>query len=269
MSGLSSAEDPGEMAAAAPEDLPAPDATAASPAGSSANAERAVEKTFAPPLGEIYRVAGIFFDDSDPALSAVVLIPRQVSGRQKLYWIGDAVGGGMAKVTHIESDRAHFLYRGKSVVLELEISRSGGGDAGAAGGPAAPSAGGALFGSAPAAEDDPAQPLIRSINRLKNVMDKKLGKMEAEGRSGYRVSQVEPNSILAKMGLQEDDILVQFNGAAVRESIGVADLMKAVTLTQGKITLGVRRGDKDITLDVDKSKVFRKPLGKEEKSHPP
>lgn len=245
--GEGSAGDDLDAPSDAPVEMSRPAAPAAAPARSSS-----AERTYLAPMADLYRVTGIFYHETEPGLSAVVLTPRHGSDRQKLYWTGDAVGGGVGQVVRIEPDRAHFLYCGKPVELELEIAGSSGPAAPAAGAlPAAPARGGA-------GKHDPAQPLVRSIDRLKSVLDSRLGNLDSGDPSGYKVRGVEPNSTLARIGLQEGDVVVTFNGASVRESVTPTDLMKAIGMTHGKVSLGVRRNGQDVTLEVEGAQLLPK-----------
>lgn len=247
--GLGSAVDdvppaPAEAAARAP--APAPGALA----DYALIAERDVfnpARAGAPARHGALRLWGVGLQGSE----ARAVIEDTAAHHQELYRVGDRVGG--ARIASIDWDRVTLDDDGGEEVLELSPPAS------------APAAGPA---HEPAATEAAADDRIRQIADNAFIVDRReiagaadnmsglMTQLRAvaevhDGRpAGFRLFQIRDDSLFARLGLQNGDVVQRVNGAQVADPAALLGFLQRLR-TEPRVALDIVRGDAPRTMVYD------------------
>jgi len=208
-------------------------------------------------LEDLYRVTGIFHDESDQGLSAVVLVRARSPHAQRLYWVGDVLDGGVAKLVRVDPMQVYFEYLGRVVPLTLQRYEGAAGPSASDKGRSGVNVSGVAGSSSEPKDGDLRKPFLGTLNRLKSLVAVPQGRPRV-GAQGFRVEGIKPGSLLSRLGLQDGDVVKMLNRSVVRRDLEVADLARALQLARGKAMLTVERDGKEITIDVRGRNLFKK-----------
>jgi general secretion pathway protein C len=185
--------------------------------------------------------------------SAHAVIEDTRTHRQELYAVGDTVAG--ARVATIDWDRVTLAGPGGRLVLTLEppADAPAAAPADAAPAPAAPATGverirrtgdnawivdrRALTGAA----DNPSA-LLTQLRAVAEIH---------EGRpAGFRLFRIDADSLFARLGLRDGDVVRRVNGAEVAEPAALLAFLERLR-TEPRVAVDIVRGDRPQTLVYD------------------
>ena len=172
-----------------------------------------------------------------------IALIAQGGDKEEVYRLGDRVAG--AEITHIEARRIILLRNGKREALLLETAEPRRGSS---------------FNRRPATGITMVNERKRVVSR--NFLDGQLRRLpEALGQAraapywdhngleaGFRVVDIEPDSVFDKLGLLQEDVIVSVNGAPVRnnrEALAAYQSFKSADALQ----LGLLRDGREVTID--------------------
>jgi general secretion pathway protein C len=157
-----------------------------------------------------------------------IFIEERGSHKQKLYRIGDNIGS--AKLIKITRNTATLRSEGREITLKVKSTIEG-----------------SLLPDSPNSGIPRSMTLSKkavneNLNDLKSIMNQAVVRpFFNEGvQDGYIVSNIAPNSLYEKMGLQNGDIIININNKPIQSA---ADLLQMVNLLQSgsRTALNVKR----------------------------
>jgi general secretion pathway protein C len=157
-----------------------------------------------------------------------IFIEERGSHKQKLYRIGDNIGS--AKLIKITRNTATLRSEGREITLKVKSTIEG-----------------SLLPNSPNSDMPRSMTLSKkavneNLNDLKSIMNQAVVRpFFNEGvQDGYIVSNIAPNSLYEKMGLQNGDIIININNKPIQSA---ADLLQMVNLLQSgsRTALNVKR----------------------------
>ncbi|MCX5848768.1 MAG: PDZ domain-containing protein [Deltaproteobacteria bacterium] len=164
-----------------------------------------------------------------------IFIEERGSHKQKLYRLGDKIGS--AKLIRITRNTAILESGGREITLKIKATMEG-----------------SLLPNSPAAGRSGATPrsmalskktVNENLNDLKSIMNQAVVRpfLNEGVQDGYIISNIAPNSLYEKMGLQNGDIIIDINDKPMQSA---DNLLQMVNLMQSgsSITLNVRRNGK-------------------------
>ncbi|PKN38906.1 MAG: hypothetical protein CVU62_01520 [Deltaproteobacteria bacterium HGW-Deltaproteobacteria-2] len=169
-----------------------------------------------------------------------IVIEERGNHKQKLYRMGDKIGA--AKLIKITRNTATLKSGEQEITLKIKATMEG-----------------PLLPHSPASGKYPAPP--RSLNLSKKAVNENLSDLKSimsqavvrpflnEGvQNGYIISNIAPNSLYEKMGLQNGDIINDINNKPMQSA---DNLLQMVNLMQSgsSITLNVKRNGKIETIN--------------------
>jgi general secretion pathway protein C len=169
-----------------------------------------------------------------------IVIEERGTHKQKLYRMGDKIG--TAKLIKITRNTATLRSEDREITLKVKSTMEG-----------------PLLPNSPAGGMNQAPP--RSVNLSKKAVNENLSDLKSimsqavvrpflnEGvQNGYIISNIAPNSLYEKMGLQNGDIINDINDKPMRSA---DNLLQMVNLMQsgGSITLNVKRNGRIETIN--------------------
>lgn len=170
----------------------------------------------------------VAFDTS----SGFIVIEERGNHKQKLYRLGDRIGP--AKLIKITRNTATLLNGDREITLKVRATMEG-----------------PLLPNSPATGTNPDTPRSLTLNRrtvnenlndLKSIMSQAVVRpyLNEGVQEGYIISNVTPNSLYEKMGLQNGDVVIDINNKRMQSA---DDLLQMMNLMQsGKsITLNIKR----------------------------
>jgi general secretion pathway protein C len=180
------------------------------------------------------------------------VIEDESSRRQSLYRLRDEIPGG-GRLVLIEKNRVIVERNGQNVALEIPLNPAFAQSSSAAQ-PArrtkAPSAG--VRRVAPnrwqlsrATVDRSMQNLGQLLMQARATPNLKGGKIE-----GFRLSEIQPDSLFGELGLQNGDIITQVNGQQINDPARAMQLLELLR-NQQSISLDVIRNGQPTELDFD------------------
>lgn len=244
--------------------IPVGQAVAVQPAASSLSGNKA-SRTLSPAVLDLFgqpentAPAPVLADETikETALDLTLkgILARQGTGRkialiaqggdkEKVYRLGDLVAG--AEITHIEARRIILLRNGKreALVLETAVPRRG-----------------SSFDKRRATQG------ITMINERERVVSRNLFERQMQRlqevlnqaqaapywdnnglEAGFRIVDVEPDSVFDKLGLMQEDVIVSVNGVSVRnnqEALAAYQSFKSSEALQ----IGLLRDGQEMTID--------------------
>ena len=179
---------------------------------------------------------------------ARAVIEDTATHRQELYRVGDQVGG--ARIASIDWDRVTLEGDGGEEVLELAP-------------PAAPPS--AETPDAPGARADDRirrtaenafivdrREVAGAVDNVSGLMTQLRAVAEVrEGRpAGFRLFQIRDDSLFAKLGLRNGDVVERVNGAQVADPTALLGFLQRLR-TEPRVALDIVRGDAPRTLVYD------------------
>jgi general secretion pathway protein C len=192
------------------------------------------------------RLWGVGLQGSD----ARAVIEDTTTHRQELYRVGDDVGG--RRIVAIDWDRVTLAYAGGEDVLELSPPASE---------PAEPVEEPPAVAVAPDAR-------IRRTGENAFVVDRReltgaVGNMSGlmtqlravaevqDGRpAGFRLFQIRDDSLFARLGLRDGDVVQRVNGATIAEPAALLGFLQRLQ-SEPRVALDIVRGDAPRTLVYD------------------
>jgi len=164
-----------------------------------------------------------------------IVIEERGNHKQKLYRMGDKIGA--AKLIKITRNTATLKSGEQEITLKIKATMEG-----------------TLLPNSPASGKYQAPP--RSLNLSKKAVNENLSDLKSimsqavvrpflnEGvQNGYIISNIAPNSLYEKMGMQNGDIIIDINNKPMQSA---DNLLQMVNLMQSgsSITLNVKRNGK-------------------------
>ncbi len=192
------------------------------------------------------RLWGVGLDGRD----ARAVIEDTETHRQELYRVGDTIGAG--RIAAIDWDRVTIAGAGGEEVLELSPPES------------APAADAPTEAAAPTSTDD----RIRRTGENAWVVDRRELAGPTEGMSGlmtqlravaevrdghpagFRLFQIRDDSLFARLGLRDGDVVRRVNGAEIGEPAALLGFLTRLR-TEPRVALDIVRGDSPRTLVYD------------------
>ncbi|MDP6353766.1 MAG: hypothetical protein QF473_01600 [Planctomycetota bacterium] len=209
-------------------------------------AQNTSTETDRPRLETLYRVDGVFHH-SNPRISSAVVIYHLKERKQHLYWVGDLLDGGLARLTRAEADGAYVYYYGDyyfmpvmrysdatapSIVRRSSRSR------------------GEIADIQHSGRNDSSR-LHSAIGRLKGLAGLRGNAIQKEAE-GLRVGDLKPDSMLYRAGLRNGDLIQTYNSKKIRVDLKVTTLVRAMKLKGHGLKLGILRDGRSVELDVKK-----------------
>jgi general secretion pathway protein C len=160
-----------------------------------------------------------------------VIIEERDSHKQKLYRLGDKIGS--AKLTKITRNTAILKSGEREITLKIKSTIEG-----------------SLLSDSPNRAGPRSFTLSKktvneNLNDLKSIMSQAVVRPSLnEGvQEGYIISNIAPNSLYEKMGLQNGDIIIDINNKHMQSA---DDLLQTVNLMQSgsSIAVNVKRNGK-------------------------
>jgi general secretion pathway protein C len=157
-----------------------------------------------------------------------IFIEERDSHKQKLYRIGDNIGS--AKLIKITRNTATLRNEGREITLKVKATIEG-----------------SLLSNSPGRATSrnitlSKKAVSENLNDLKSIMNQAiLRPFLNEGvQEGCIISNIAPNSLYEKMGLQNGDIIIDINNKPIQSA---DNLLQTVNLMQsgGNVTLNVKR----------------------------
>jgi general secretion pathway protein C len=184
---------------------------------------------------------------------ARAVIEDTAAHRQELYRVGDQVGG--ARIASIDWDRVTLEDDGGEEVLELSPPGSA---------PAAGTADEPPATEAAATADDSIRRIAdnafivdrREIAGASDNMSGLMTQLRAvaevrDGRpAGFRLFQIRDDSLFARLGLQNGDVVQRVNGAQVGDPAALLGFLQRLR-TEPRVALDIVRGDAPRTMVYD------------------
>jgi len=181
---------------------------------------------------------------------ARAVIEDTATHRQELYRVGDAIG--TARVVAIDWDRVTLSRAGVEDVLELAPPET------------APSAEGAPPAAVQASTDAPIRrtgenawvvdrrELVGAADGMSGLMTQLRAVAEVhDGRpAGFRLFQIKDDSLFARLGLHDGDVVQRINGAAVAEPAALLSFLQRLR-TEPRVAVDIVRGATPRTLVYD------------------
>ena len=165
-----------------------------------------------------------------------IFIEERDTHKQKLYRLGDMIGS--AKLIKITRNTATLRSEGREITLKVKATLEG-----------------------PLLPNSPGSATPRSMTLSKKIVNENLSDLKSimsqavvrpflnEGvQEGLIISNIAPNSLYEKMGLQNGDIIIDVNNKRMQSS---DNLLQTVNLMQSgsSITLNVKRNGKIETIN--------------------
>ena len=217
---------------------------------SSANGENAASNV-QPEIESLYTVIGVFHHSDVNRLAAAVVYHRKGQAGQQLYWVGDLIDGGLAKLVRVENNGAYFRYYGDYYFISVDryfttVSQSA---------PRSPSSPSSHISSRDVeSETDERTNLHRAVTHLRRLagIGGGVAKMATEG---MQMEKVIPGSLLHSAGLRDGDLVQTYNGQKIGKGLQVSTLIRALKLKGQTGKLGILRNGISMDLEVRDLKV--------------
>lgn len=166
-----------------------------------------------------------------------IFIEEHGSKKQKLYRLGDMIGS--SKLVKITRNTATLRSGGQDVIMKVKATIQD---------PLLPDA---PAGSAAARNLALSKTAVNeNLSNLNALMNKAVVRPYTKRgvQEGFIISNIAPDSLYEKMGLQNGDIIIDVNNNKIR---GADNLLQAVNLMQSgsSITLNIKRRGKDETIN--------------------
>src|SRR5881409_2087341 len=173
---------------------------------------------------------------------ARAVIEDTATHRQELYRVGDQVGG--ARIASIDWDRVTLEDDGGEEVLELSPPAT----APSAETPAAPAA----VRTAENAFVVDRREVAGAVDNVSGLMTQLRAVAEVrDGRpAGFRLFQIRDDSLFARLGLRNGDVVERVNGAQVADPGALLGFLQRLR-TEPRVALDIVRGDAPRTLVYD------------------
>jgi type II secretion system protein C len=184
---------------------------------------------------------------------ARAVIEDTATRRQELYRVGDQVGG--ARIASIDWDRVTLEDDGGEEVLELSPPAS----APAAGAAEEPAATEAAAGADERIRRIADNAFIVDRREVAGAADNMSGLMTQlravaevrDGRpAGFRLFQIRDDSLFARLGLRNGDVVQRVNGAQVADPAALLGFLQRLR-TEPRVALDIVRGDAPRTMVYD------------------
>jgi Type II secretory pathway, component PulC len=157
-----------------------------------------------------------------------IFIEERDSHKQKLYRLGDKIGS--AKIINITRNTAVLRSEGREITLKIKATIEGS---------LLPNSPGRAFSKSMTLSK---KTVNENLNDLKSIMNQAVVRpFLNEGiQEGFIISNIAPNSLYEKMGLQNGDIIIDINNNPIQSA---DNLLQTVNLMQsgGSVTLNVKR----------------------------
>ena len=157
-----------------------------------------------------------------------IFIEERDSHKQKLYRLGDKIGS--AKIINITRNTAVLRSEGREITLKIKATIEG-----------------SLLPNSPGRATSRNMTLSKkaiseNLNDLKSIMNQAVVRpfLNEGVQEGFIISNIAPNSLYEKMGLQNGDIIIDINNNPIQSA---DNLLQTVNLMQsgGSVTLNVKR----------------------------
>lgn len=209
----------------------------------------------APDTDQDLKLVGLFAED-DPATGVAFI--ADAAGVQAAYRVGAELPGG-SRLRGVFSDRVLLDRNGRQESLRIEIEPAAGLAGAAHTGTPTPMGTAIPSGIAPMAPSIPGAANVdwAEVQKRTGMDPAELAKqvrvlpvIENGAVVGMRVSGGTATPMIAKLGLQPDDIVTAVNGISVRDVGRAQEVMASVRDAQS-VSVTVRRDGKEQTLNVD------------------
>jgi general secretion pathway protein C len=165
-----------------------------------------------------------------------IFIEERDTHKQKLYRMGEKIGS--ARLIKITRNTATLRSEGREITLKVKATIEG-----------------SLLPNSPGHAAPKSMTLSKktvneNLNDLKSIMNQAVVRPSLnEGvQEGLMISNIAPNSLYEKMGLQNGDIIIDINNKPIQSA---DNLLQTVNLMQsgGSVTLNVKRNGKIETIN--------------------
>jgi len=165
-----------------------------------------------------------------------IFIEERDSHKQKLYRIGDNIGS--AKLIKITRNTATLISEGREITLKVKATIEG-----------------SLLPNSPGHATPrnitlSKKAVSENLNDLKSIMNQAVVRpfLNESVQEGCIISNIAPNSLYEKMGLQNGDIIMDINNKPIQSA---DNLLQTVNLMQsgGNVTLNVKRNGRIETIN--------------------
>jgi general secretion pathway protein C len=165
-----------------------------------------------------------------------IFVEERDTHKQKLYRMGDKIGS--AKLTKITRNTATLKSEGRDITLKIKATIEG-----------------SLLPNSPGHTAPKNMTLSKktvneNLNDLKSIMNQAVVRPSLnEGvQEGLIISNIAPNSLYEKMGLQNGDIIIDINNKPIQSA---DNLLQTVNLMQsgGNVNLNIKRNGKIETIN--------------------
>lgn len=169
-----------------------------------------------------------------------IVIEERGNHKQKLYRMGDKIG--TAKLIKITRNTATLKSGEQEITLKIKATMEG---------PLLPdSQAGGMNQAPPRSVNLSKKAVNENLSDLKSIMSQAVVRpfLNKGVQNGYIISNIAPNSLYEKMGLQNGDIINDINDKPMRSA---DNLLQMVNLMQsgGSITLNVKRNGRIETIN--------------------
>ena len=165
-----------------------------------------------------------------------IFIEERDTHKQKLYRMGDMIGS--SKLIKITRNTATLSSDGRDITLKVKATLEG---------PLLPNSPGS---TTPRSMTLSKKTVNENLSDLKSIMSQAVVRpfLNAGVQEGYIISNIAPNSLYEKMGMQNGDVVIDINNKHMQSA---EDLLQMVNLMQSgsSITLNVKRNGKIETIN--------------------
>jgi type II secretion system protein C len=192
------------------------------------------------------RLWGVGLQGSD----ARAVIEDTTTHRQELYRVGDDVGG--RRIVAIDWDRVTLAYAGGEDVLELSPPASEPAERVEEPPAVAVSADARIRRTGENAFVVDRRELTGAVGNMSGLMTQLRAVAEVQdGRpAGFRLFQIRDDSLFARLGLRDGDVVQRVNGATIAEPAALLGFLQRLQ-SEPRVALDIVRGDAPRTLVYD------------------
>jgi len=179
-----------------------------------------------------------------------IVLEERGSRKQKLYKLGDKIGS--SKLTKITRNTATLKNEDREIILKIKETMEGSllpnGPAAGRGNAAAgfnPGRGNAVAGFNPNMKA-----VNENLNNFESIMNQAVVRpfMNKGVQEGYIISNIVPNSLYDKAGLQNGDVIIDVNNNRMQNANDILQVLNSIP-SGGSIELNIKRNGKTETIN--------------------
>lgn len=168
-----------------------------------------------------------------------IVLEERGTRKQKLYKLGDKVGS--SKLTKITRNTATLKNEEREITLKIKETMEGS---------LLPNSPGAGRGNAAARFNPNMKAGNENFNHMESIMNQAVVRpfMNKGVQEGYIISNIAPNSLYEKAGLQNGDIIIDVNNNQMHNANDILQVLNTMQ-SGGSVELNIKRNGRNETLN--------------------